>query len=109
MFLNILQNLRKNTCVRVSLLINCTPEACSFTKNETPTQVFYREYYEIFIFTDFRNSKSAILEIFEFLRCLFHVFRENGIHFSFFRNKTNAVVVYLNAYLVEYLRMTASL
>ena len=37
-FLNISQNSRKNTCVRVSFLV--MPQACNFIKKETLTQLF---------------------------------------------------------------------
>ena len=81
--------------IRKHLLRSFTPEACSFTKKGTPTQVFYLEYYEVFDFTDLRNSKSATVEIFKILKCPFNVFKEKRSHFSLFRNKTSDVVACL--------------
>ena len=40
MFLENWQNSEKNTCARVSFLINCRPQACNFIKKETLAQVF---------------------------------------------------------------------
>ena len=45
-FLNISQNSRKNTCVRVSFLV--MPQACNLIKKETLTQVFSCEFSEVF-------------------------------------------------------------
>ena len=43
-FLEILQNSQENTCVRVSFLIKCRPEACNFIKKETLAEVFSCEF-----------------------------------------------------------------
>ena len=47
MFLKISKNLQKNTCARVSFLINLQAEAYNFIKKETLEQVFYCEFCEI--------------------------------------------------------------
>ena len=44
-FLEILQDSQENTCVWVSFL---SPEAYNFIKKKTPTQVYSRQYNEIF-------------------------------------------------------------
>ena len=46
MFLEISQNLQKNTCARVSFLIKL--QACNFNKKETLTQVYSCEFCEIY-------------------------------------------------------------
>ena len=46
-FLEILQNLQKNTCVKVSFLITLQVSACNFIKKETLAQVFSRKFCEI--------------------------------------------------------------
>ena len=47
-FLEILQNSQENTCVRVSFLIKCRPDACNFIKKETLAEGFSCEFCEIF-------------------------------------------------------------
>ena len=41
------QNSKKNTCVRVSFLINLMSQTCNFIKKQTLAQVFSYEFYEI--------------------------------------------------------------
>ena len=45
--LEISQNSQENTCVRVSFLKSCRPQACNFIKKETLPQVFSCEFCEI--------------------------------------------------------------
>ena len=47
-FLKIYQNSLENTSARVSFLIKLLSEVCKFIKNETLTQVFSCEFWEIF-------------------------------------------------------------
>ena len=56
-FLEILQDSQENTCVWVSFL---SPEAYNFIKKKTPTQVYFRQYYEIFKNAYFTEQLCAI-------------------------------------------------
>ena len=47
-FFEILQNLQKNACARVSFLIKLQTGACNFITKETLTQLFSCEFYEVF-------------------------------------------------------------
>ena len=43
-----MQYLQENTCVRVSFWWSCSPSGLQLYYKETPTQVFFSEYCEIF-------------------------------------------------------------
>ena len=55
MFLKISQYSHENTCVGVFFNKVASLQACNFIKNETPTQVFSCEYFEIFKNTYFQE------------------------------------------------------
>ena len=54
MFLKISQNWQRNTCFEVSFLIK-------LIKQETPTQVFFSEFFKIFKITHFYKTLSWLL------------------------------------------------
>ena len=56
-FLEILQDSQENTCVWVTFL---SPETYNFIKKKTPTQVYFRQYYEIFKNAYFTEQLCAI-------------------------------------------------
>ena len=56
-FFEILQDSQENSCVWVSFL---SPEAYNFIKKKTPTQVYFRQYYEIFKNAYFTEQLCAI-------------------------------------------------
>ena len=54
MFLENWQNSEKNTCARVSFLINCRPQACNFIKKDSGTGIFLwilPNFWENFFYT----------------------------------------------------------
>ena len=53
------QNSRENTCARVSFLIKLPADATTLLKKETLTQVFPREFWEIFKNTLFMEHLRA--------------------------------------------------
>ena len=43
------QNSEKNTCVGIYFMIKLEPETCNFIKKETPTRVFFCEFWNLFV------------------------------------------------------------
>ena len=59
-FLEISQKSQENTCVRVSFLINCMPQACNFIKKEALVQCFPVNFAK-FLRTPFLQNTSRRL------------------------------------------------
>ena len=58
-FLKISQSSQKNTCARVSFLLSCGPEACTFNKNETLARMFSCEFCDISKNTFFYRTRRG--------------------------------------------------
>ena len=61
-FLDISQNSQENACVGFSFLKSCRSQACNLIKKETPTQVYFCEFFKIFKNTFFIEHLQWLLQ-----------------------------------------------
>ena len=67
-FVKFSQNSLENNCAEV---LNCRHETCNITKKETPTQVFFYKFWEIFKITIFiENLRWLLLKHFVYMSLL---------------------------------------